>query len=72
MSALGKVLTPVRTIFLVGFGDGFLAPTSAQCSCEVDSFGPATWHHARSGLSGRFDPIELGVFEAKLTAVDGE
>jgi hypothetical protein len=49
-----------------------LAPTNAHLNCEGVSLAPANWRHARSGLSGRFEPMELGVFEAELTPVDGE
>ena len=44
-----------------------LAPTNAHLNCEGVSLAPANWRHARSGLSGRFEPMELGVFEAELT-----
>ena len=44
----------------------------AHCSWEVVNFGPAICRHARSCLGAHFDPIELGVFEAKLTRLDGK
>ena len=38
---------------------------------RANSFGPAIWRHARSGVRGGFEPIKPGVFEAKLIALDG-
>ena len=38
---------------------------------RANSFGPAIWRHARLDLSADFDPIKLGVFEAKLTELEG-
>ena len=66
MSAFASCLLQPARFFWWFSTTASLAPTNPQCSCEADNFGPAICRHARSGLGARFDPIESGVFEAKL------
>ena len=71
MSALGKGLRQYGFLWWAS-ATASLAPTNAHLSCEVVNFGPAIWRHARLDLSADFDPIKLGVFEAKLTELEGQ
>ena len=65
--------TPVGAIFLIGFGHGFIGTDQSRNAVGRRSIlGQLSAAMLDPVWVPHFDPIELGVFEAELTELDGE
>ena len=60
---------PIRESAISASPSGASAPVRFS---QGEQVGPAIWRHARSVLGAPFEPLKSGVFEAKLTALDGK